>query len=127
MRLHYRAVLLVSYFGSARSDLEKQHSFPDAGHYGGCAEARQYLLGGSGSIMGSVGGAAGGILRQGCRWRIWGIKFQRIVGALLIVVVGRSVGCIVTKSLNGTHAVAMRIRHDFLLAKFMEKNGKTQH
>ncbi len=70
-----------------------------------------------------VGGAAGGIFySRGYRWPECRIKFPAhcpVRFSLLLSLVVPSV-CIVTKSLNGTHAVAMRIRHDFLL-KFMEK------
>ncbi len=81
------------------------------------------IYNGSGSIMGSALAALlVGFLQQGLQMAgVPNQNFQRIVGALLIiVVVGRSLVCIVTKSLNGTHAVAMRIRHDFLL-KYGEK------
>lgn len=114
------AVLLVSYFGSARSDLGASFLMPaiTAVVLGGAN-----IYGGSGSIMGSALAALlVGFLQQGLQMA--GVPNQissALSGALLIVVVvGRSSVCIVTKSLNGTHAVAMRIRHDFLL-KFMEK------
>ncbi|SUG73312.1 ABC transporter membrane protein [Salmonella enterica subsp. enterica] len=113
------AVLLVSYFGSARSDLAP---LPDAGHYGGCAGRRQYLWRLRVDYGVRVGGAAGGIFTAGLQMA--GVPNQissalSVRFSLLLSLVVPSV-CIVTKSLNGTHAVAMRIRHDFLL-KFMEK------
>lgn len=114
------AVLLVSYFGSARSDLGASFLMPaiTAVVLGGAN-----IYGGSGSIMGSALAALlVGFYSRGYRWLVCRIRFPAHYLArfsLLLSLVVPSV-CIVTKSLNGTHAVAMRIRHDFLL-KCMEK------
>ncbi len=108
------AVLLVSYFGSARSDLGASFLMPaiTAVVLGGAN-----IYGGSGSIMGSALAALlVGFYSRGYRWPECRIKFPAhcpVRFSLLLSLVVPSV-CIVTKSLNGTHAVAMRIRHDFL-------------
>lgn len=114
------AVLLVSYFGSARSDLGASFLMPaiTAVVLGGAN-----IYGGSGSIMGPRWRRCWwDFYSRGYRWPECRIKFPAhcpVRFSLLLSLVVPSV-CIVTKSLNGTHAVAMRIRHDFLL-KFMEK------
>ncbi len=102
------------------------------GHYGGCAGAP--IHGGSGGSIWIALAAAllGGFLQRGLQ--IGGVpnqisahcpvRFSLLLLSLVVPVSLHRHQILV----NGTHAVAMRIRHDFLL-KFMEreKNGQVQH